>query len=81
VPRAILREHGNMSSGTVLFVLERMWQSERAANGGAPYALPQPSLVTAFGPGLTVDSVMLLQANVSSTAERHAPATLINASA
>lgn len=81
VPRAVLREHGNMSSGTVLFVLERMWQSARAANGGAPYALPQPALVTAFGPGLTVDSVMLLQANVPSAAERHAPTTLINASA
>jgi hypothetical protein len=58
-----------------------MWQSERAANGGAPYALPQPSLVTAFGPGLTVDSVMLLQANVPGTAECRAPATLINANA
>jgi len=61
--------------------LERMWQSERTANGGAPYALPQPALVTAFGPGLTVDSVMLLQPNVPATAERHAPPTLISASA
>jgi predicted naringenin-chalcone synthase len=72
VPRAVLREHGNMSSGTVLFVLERMWRSAGGANGASPSALPQPSLVTAFGPGLTVDSVMLLQANVPSTAERHA---------
>ncbi len=40
--RAVLAEHGNMSSATVLFVLER-W---RAAGGSGP------ALMLAFGPGL-----------------------------
>jgi predicted naringenin-chalcone synthase len=55
----VLREHGNMSSGTVLFVLERMWRSERAAGTTVGASKNLPALVAAFGPGLTVDSVEL----------------------
>jgi len=47
--RAVLRECGNMSSATILFVLER-WR--RA--GGEP-----PGTLVAFGPGLTIDTVRL----------------------
>lgn len=47
--RDILREHGNMSSGTILFILERMIRAR----------LPRPWLMLAFGPGLTLEAVLL----------------------
>jgi len=47
--RAVLRGYGNMSSGSVLFVLD-----EYLRQGG-----PLPLDVLAFGPGLTVDAVRL----------------------
>lgn len=47
--RAVLRNHGNMSSPTVLFVLERLLRARRAA----------PITLLAFGPGLTIDTIML----------------------
>ncbi|PFG29324.1 putative naringenin-chalcone synthase [Paramicrobacterium agarici] len=48
--RAVLREFGNMSSATVLFVLERILADAEA--GDSVCAL-------AFGPGLTVESALL----------------------
>ena len=48
--RAILREYGNMSSATILFVLERML--EDAGDGERIAAM-------AFGPGLTVETALL----------------------
>jgi alkylresorcinol/alkylpyrone synthase len=48
--RTVLRDFGNMSSGSVLFVLD-----EYLRNGGRP-----PAQLVAFGPGLTVDSVGLV---------------------
>jgi predicted naringenin-chalcone synthase len=48
--RAVLRDTGNMSSATILFVLDRVMQ--RAATGA-------PVIATAFGPGLTVESAAL----------------------
>lgn len=59
IPRSVLRDHGNMSSGTVLFVLDRMQRAAAMHDGTAPRVLRLPALVTAFGPGLTVDSVQL----------------------
>lgn len=47
--RAVLADHGNMSSATVLFVLER-W---RAAGGSGP------ALLLAFGPGLVGEFALL----------------------
>ncbi len=47
--RAVLREHGNMSSPTVLFVLERLLAEARA---GKVFA-------SAFGPGLTAETCLL----------------------
>ena len=50
--RAVLSAHGNMSSPTVLFVLEKV-----IAQG-----LPDCSLVNAMGPGFTSSCVMLRRA-------------------
>lgn len=47
--RAVLREHGNMSSATLLFILERM----RAAG------VPGPWVGLAFGPGLVGELVLV----------------------
>ena len=48
VSRSVLRCHGNMSSGTVLFILERL----RDAAG--------PGCVLAFGPGLAGEGALLI---------------------
>ena len=48
--RAVLRDHGNMSSGSVLVTLERLLAGGVAA---------RPIDLLAFGPGLTVDSVRI----------------------
>lgn len=47
--RSVLRDYGNMSSGTVLVVLDRY-----LASGGS-----RPVDLVAFGPGLTIDAVRL----------------------
>jgi alkylresorcinol/alkylpyrone synthase len=47
-----LREYGNMSSATVLFVLERIMRD----------SAPKPGdygVMMAFGPGLTMESILL----------------------
>ncbi len=49
VAREVLRDHGNMSSPTVLFVMERLLA------GGAP----RPWVALAFGPGLTTEALLL----------------------
>ncbi len=50
--RAVLREFGNMSSATVLFILQRLLGDESVGDGERIGGL-------AFGPGLTVESMML----------------------
>jgi alkylresorcinol/alkylpyrone synthase len=52
--RAVLREYGNMSSVTVLFVLERALRKGALANG--PW---QRALLSAMGPGFTAAFVSL----------------------
>jgi alkylresorcinol/alkylpyrone synthase len=47
--REVLRDHGNMSAPTVLFVAERL-----LARG-----LPERALMTAFGPGFTCAGLLL----------------------
>ena len=47
--RSVLREHGNMSSATVMFILERMLEGN----------LPRPWVALAFGPGLTAEAALL----------------------
>lgn len=46
---AILHEHGNMSSATVLFILRRMMESLH----------PRPWMAMAFGPGLAAEAIVL----------------------
>jgi alkylresorcinol/alkylpyrone synthase len=54
--RSVLRGFGNMSSGTVLFVLERLLETDSAH---------RPALLLAFGPGLTIESIELRGPNHS----------------
>lgn len=50
--RAILQTHGNMSSATILFILDAILRS--------PHQTPQtPILALAFGPGLAGESLLL----------------------
>ena len=45
--RAVLREFGNMSSATLMFVLARILRERHVG---------RPGIAMAFGPGLTVES-------------------------
>jgi alkylresorcinol/alkylpyrone synthase len=47
--REVLRDYGNMSAPTVLFVLERLLER----------GLPSPTMLTAFGPGFTCAGLLL----------------------
>lgn len=47
--RIILRDFGNMSSPTVLFILDRMMRNE----------IPRPWVVLGFGPGLTIEAALI----------------------
>jgi len=49
--RAVLRDFGNMSSATILFVLQRMLNE--------PAAAPRTVAAMAFGPGLTIECGLL----------------------
>lgn len=51
--RDILRDYGNMSSPTVLFVLHKLFKSLKEGNKG------DRVLSLAFGPGLTIESMIL----------------------
>lgn len=50
VPREVLATHGNMSSPTVLFIVERL-----RAEGA-----PRPCVALAFGPGLVVEATLIV---------------------
>ncbi|OZB81854.1 MAG: type III polyketide synthase [Microbacterium sp. 13-71-7] len=50
--RETLRQHGNMSSATILFVLRRILEEEGARDGERVSAM-------AFGPGLTAESALM----------------------
>lgn len=50
--RGVLSQHGNMSSPTVLFILERLQRD--AATAG------RPTVLIAFGPGLSVETALLM---------------------
>ena len=49
VSKQVLAEHGNMSSPTALFILDRLRQA----------GLPRPCVVLGFGPGLVVEAALL----------------------
>jgi len=50
--REVLRAHGNMSSATVMFILQRLLADDALADGATIVAL-------GFGPGLTVETARL----------------------
>lgn len=50
--RIVLRDYGNMSSATILFILRRLLHDEAVGDGARIAGL-------AFGPGLTVESALL----------------------
>src|SRR5690606_24659449 len=50
--REVLRQYGNMSSATVLFVLQRILEEEGAHDGDRVVTI-------AFGPGLTAETALL----------------------
>jgi alkylresorcinol/alkylpyrone synthase len=50
--RAVLREHGNMSSATILFVLERLLRTERPVPGDW-------GLMIGLGPGFAAEGALL----------------------
>ncbi len=52
LPRGVLRDYGNMSSATVLFVLERYLEKHGTGNGGH-------GLVSALGPGFCSESLLV----------------------
>ena len=48
----VLRDYGNMSSVTILFVLKKLWEQNRQRQGTWLFA-------SAFGPGLTAETALL----------------------
>ena len=66
VSREVLRGHGNMSSATVMFVLERMLQSASAGDTGCAMS---------FGPGVVAET-MLFHAVGAQSARRLEPDAL-----
>ncbi|HWT79068.1 MAG TPA: type III polyketide synthase, partial [Candidatus Methylomirabilis sp.] len=49
VPHQVLADHGNMSSPTILFILDRLRKAKA----------PRPCVALAFGPGLTAEAALL----------------------
>ena len=62
--REVLRENGNMSSATVLFVLERMLATARPGEKGCAMA---------FGPGLTAETMLFTVAPARAGVAAQAP--------
>ena len=50
--RGVLRDHGNMSSSTILFILRRLLDDPATPDGA-------PLIAVAFAPGLTVESARM----------------------
>lgn len=59
--RHVLQNYGNMSSATILFVLRELLEGRSGeAAGGEPPAAGDTILALAFGPGLTIESGLLV---------------------
>ena len=52
VSRQVLNDHGNMSSPTVLFILDRLRHSPEKS-------LPAPCVMLGFGPGLVIEAALI----------------------
>lgn len=64
--REVLRDYGNMSSATILFILRRLLSDDALADGARVGAL-------AFGPGLTVESGLLVKRRIARSAPSAPP--------
>jgi alkylresorcinol/alkylpyrone synthase len=64
--REVLRDYGNMSSATILFILRRLLGDDALADGARIGAL-------AFGPGLTVESGLLVKRGSARSTPSAAP--------
>lgn len=63
--RSVLRNYGNMSSATILFVLKKLLETHDAAAGN------ERVFAIAFGPGLTVETAVLRLTTEEPVAMRH----------
>ena len=59
--REVLKNYGNMSSPTVLFVLQRLLENPAVTKNEAPI------VALAFGPGLTLETALLQPLSAPST--------------
>lgn len=74
---AVLRQNGNMSSATVLFVLKEVWN--QLALGETTLDPDRPNILScAFGPGLTLESMVL---ETVMAEPEYVPSAVSNASA
>ncbi|MFS0722891.1 type III polyketide synthase [Paenibacillus sp. 1P07SE] len=64
--RAVLREYGNLSSATILFVLHKQRQALRESASPA-----RDGLAVAFGPGLTFEMLRMTFAGADSVGKGH----------
>ena len=59
--RAVLAEHGNMSSSTILFILEQLFLGgDSLTNCSTSKGSPETCVAMAFGPGLTAELALLV---------------------
>uniref|UniRef100_A0ACD5WFZ7 Uncharacterized protein n=1 Tax=Avena sativa TaxID=4498 RepID=A0ACD5WFZ7_AVESA len=56
--RHVLREYGNMSGATIVFVLDELRRRRKEAGGDNPL-LPEWGAMLAFGPGITIEAMVL----------------------
>jgi len=63
--QAVLGDHGNMSSATILFILERLLRDDT----------PAPCLAMAFGPGLTAELALFSRGGTTGTREPPHPSS------
>jgi len=54
----VLRDHGNLSSASILAVLDRTLREEATATGRAAFA-PRDALLIAMGPGISLEMALL----------------------
>jgi predicted naringenin-chalcone synthase len=63
ISRQVLADHGNMSSATILFILERLLGGHHGLPPEAAATAPQTCLAMAFGPGLTAELALFTRAD------------------
>uniref|UniRef100_A0ACD6AC34 Uncharacterized protein n=1 Tax=Avena sativa TaxID=4498 RepID=A0ACD6AC34_AVESA len=57
--RHVLREYGNMSAATIVFVLDELRKRRRRGDDDGDNLLPEWGVMLAFGPGVTIEAMVL----------------------